>query len=398
MRGLLMLAILVAAGACTERDGTYITIRTAQPFDHLEMFFGSAVGDRVPTSPAHAIDLDPVAVPQRLFARQFVDSDLAVPDAPTTEYTYYLPPTAVNLDLGEYLLVIADHEGAHVAAGELVHFEVATDVMLLYDAPLEPYPPGGIEIWGRSQASCVRWDRGRDDLPTVVAIGDDGDLDCDGFDDSDEDCDQLAYCDPDDPRQVGCVSDAPCVPDSVATCRLGSICHNATAVRRSCEADLCLPAAVCMTWGLPDSPAFREHLMLRAPGHTDDAIVPIRANNDPKVCLDAGNLVTVNVSIGRPCIDPRIEDFTTEQAPGEEFTPVSIAPLALTPTTCALVLRAPHSDYVMANFAHVLVSLGGSSLTGRPTFVLGLRPGTVGANEGGCARNQSYTAPIGTCQ
>ena len=390
-----MLALLASlgGGACSDRYGTYITVTTSDPtlaFDHIELYFGLAIGDRVPTSPQH-LEPDP-GEPQLLLTRVMAPTDIATFAQRETEYTLWIPDGGENDDLGAYVLAIGSANGQRVAIGELFDFEVTTErVVQKYSLALSAYDASQIEEWGRAgdPVACLRYSKPREKPLSTIAIVPHEDVDCDGFLDADpngaSDCEPLLYCD--GSGGGGCLGSQPCVRDSNA-CGVG-VCRNKDGASATCEATTCVADILCDECDLTQSPAsILDCALLSTATHpSSDLKVPVRATQ--QLCSDP---TTILIELPFACAQPQIDAVTYFMA-GDAFR-FDIASSPTDAKTCVLTISgAPMAQF--SGVPHLLISLDGAG--GRFAFVLGLTANVEGCPTPGATVRRSYSPNVGDC-
>lgn len=240
--------LVLIAAACardTWQDGRYLLVEgdAAQiTFDHVELFFGHHVTDRLPAAlPGYAPATATVSEELMRRVAPGVSGVQAIADAPVAHVDLALPADVADR-LGEYVLVIAYRGATPVGIGARADFTAQPSSITRYQVELEAYPtdPTTFARWGVGGAGqdCVRWRRGDE----VVAVVRDEDLDCDGFIDAGVDCDPMSYCD----GECAYAEPAPCATDAIG-CVYGR-CANSVAngaPMRTCAAETCLATTAC---------------------------------------------------------------------------------------------------------------------------------------------------------
>lgn len=245
VRYALLLLIAAACARDTWPDGRYLLVEgdAAQiTFDHVELFFGRHVTDRLPAAlPGYTPST--AAGTEELMRRLVpgVSGVQAIADAPVARVDLALPAEVADR-VGEYVLVIAYAGATPVGIGARADFTAQPSSITRYEIELEPYPtdPATFARWGvgGNGQDCVRWKRGDE----VVAVVRDKDLDCDGFLDDEVDCDPMSYC----AGECTYTDLAPCATDTTG-CVYGR-CANSLAngaPTRTCAAETCLATAAC---------------------------------------------------------------------------------------------------------------------------------------------------------
>ncbi|MFN0249958.1 MAG: hypothetical protein ACKV2T_23950 [Kofleriaceae bacterium] len=378
---------------CEDRYGAYITVRASTKelaFDRLEIYYGVAIGDTVPTNPKFAMP-EPIDTRQLVVARAFAPDDVQMFGARRTEYTVWIPDGGENDALGAYALAIAYAGTQRVAVGELFDFEVPTgDIVYKYTIDLEPVIPASIYEWGRGDARCLRYDRDRGaELPAVVAVVDRDDSDCDLFPDRSDvgntDCEPLLYCD--GSGESDCIGRTPCL-NRAAACNIGS-CANKDGVPRACANDICVSDLLCAMCDLSRSTAeILDCALLGVETHPSDVRVITRGNfelcNDPTL---------VDIELPFPCTNPSIDAVVYFAQRGARFD-FAIEPGA-SPNVCRLTI-ASTTTTLFDGSPHLLITVEIPPQQ-RTGFVVGLLGEGGSCPAPGSAQQVTHAPLVGTC-
>lgn len=357
--------LLVLLAACTTHPGTYLDVHggTLQ-FDHVEFYFGRAIGDTFGTPTQKDVGGD-------AYARQLADSDLSVAAKAgvTTELTYYLPYSDGNAKLGDYVVAIAKKGGQPVGIGEASGFPVPDSGYALVDITLEPYSDSAVETW----QDCLAWKRSHGESPVAFVHADD--RDCDG-EVASRDCADTEYCAP---------SDASCQP-ARELCT-GTTCAYGCRINGTCTARLCMPIFVC-------NPALCQSAQTVVEKF---ACLSVSAGADhPDYFLDSsagqlcGDPLEILLPNGATCANPVLE--FVQEVDNWQVT-VAASPDG---KACVLQFSNATANAPWNGDHHVVISFDGAMPDDpRPTIFLGIK-----ANNTGCGTSTAPTGPlaINACQ
>jgi hypothetical protein len=397
LRGALVVAVASLFGClvgCEDRFGAYITVRAPNKelaFDRLEIYYGVAIGDTVPTNPKFSMP-EPIDTRQLVVARAFAPDDVQTFGSRRTEYTVWIPDGGQNDALGAYALAIAYSGQDRVAVGELFSFEVPTDnIVYKYEIRLAPLAPDAIYEWGRGEARCLRFDRDRGaDQPSVVAVVDHDDSDCDLFPDrsntGDTDCEPLLYCDGSGDRD--CVGRTPCIKSNAA-CNIGS-CANKDGASQSCADDICVSDTLCATCDLTRSPAEILDCALTENATHPMSDVRVITRGNFEMCNDP---TFIDIELPFPCTNPQIDAVAYYQQRGARFD--FEIESGQTPNVCRLTISSITTD-VFDGSPHLLVTVE-IAAPRRTGFVLGLLGEGGSCPAAGVAQEVTYAPLVGTC-
>jgi len=340
-------------------------------FDQVDVYFGERAGMRVPTSEKRPVS--PTDETQRLYHRLYAMDDEWGRENPRTSWSYFIPPVGENMDLGDYVLVIASRDGSPKGVGEYFNFEVPKDDGLYrYHIPLVPVENEDLETWGKPDRDCARWSRQRQSMrPYTIAVVRDNDHDCDSFlDDGTDsgDCEPMLYCD--GSGTGDCIGRTPCVAISGTACIASPECKNQEGVELSCKPVTCLEQELC-TKGCTDSES-TVLLQCAIEGAHTAADYNIPLNGDKTLC---SNPYTLSVVLPFPCAAPAVES-SGNALPSNSTFMFSIAPSGSAVNTCELTISSA-AGAPFDGVPHILISIDGpmGSVYERVEFVLGLQPG-----------------------
>ncbi len=365
------LAIVVVAAACSDPNGTVLVIEGDKEFDQIEVYFGTPVGDRTPTT-EHRLT-NPAGELQLLEKRHKAEDD--VPPARATaekSWGYLIPTTEKNLELGNYVLVIALKGGVPIGVAERFDFMLPVeDAVYRYPMKLVDIANQDVERWGSPIADCARWTYPRGDgKPTTVAVVRANDSDCDTFPDPGDadmagaDSAPLAYCDPRSPN--GCPGVTSCLTTAMGRCASGT-CMNREGATSACEPTTCLDPRLC-EWCEADegNPEQLVACSLRDTTTThDDVYVPVGAG-----MVLCSNPYVFHLALPIPCAAPLIE-FGTNWLMGATFG----FAIAGDGNTCKITITQPPSGPApFTPVPHLLISVanGAGAMLARTQFVVGL--------------------------
>jgi hypothetical protein len=328
VRYALLLLIAAACARDTWSDGRYLLVEgeaAGITFDHVELFFGRHVTDRLPAGlPGYT---SATAVTEELERRiaPAVSGVQAIADAPIAHVDLALPAQVADR-LGEYVLVIAYRGATPVGIGARADFTAQPSSITRYEIELEAYPtdPATFARWGVGGGGqdCVRWRRGDE----VIAVVRDEDLDCDGFLDADVDCDPMTYC----AGECTYADLAPCASDATG-CVYGRCANSAASgtPTRACAAEACLATTACEADCAGDTAVERLTCAL-GQAHDSSPDVPLPVKPEGALCTTpAPYVLYLDLPDGVSCVSaPGRRAYGVDSQTAVAFT-FDIAPMAM---------------------------------------------------------------------
>lgn len=369
MRHLALAYVVVAAAACSSKQGSYLVIdgtAAKVTFDRVELFVGDHAGAGVPETPATLLAGSPAPGPGKRFERALADTDRQTLAAPAASLDFFIPAGAT---LGPYVAAVAFRGDQPVAVGEVFAPPVGSGTLYVDRLELAAIAPGELELWGSADApGCFRWSHARGGgKPATIVVVRTGDHDCDAVP-SDLDCADLSYCAAGDvtcARQTGTT----CFVEHGGTCAYGTCLDGV-----GCTPDTCLIAGACASaCDQLDDPQMRLDCALAQPLAHPDYPIP----SDPQTalaCDPQGIAFAVPGALAStpiPCANPAIESPANGQI--DEFQFAITEDLA--GSHCVLAVSPLVDGAVLGTTdRHLLISIdtpSGLGTTARTTFVIG---------------------------